>query len=342
MPYTNERRIAELAIHRASILTERVYNSQVKGTITKGDKSPVTIADLGAQALIISSITHAFPEDSIVGEEDSSHLRADRPKLDLVWGLVQDSLEATKDQTSELGDIRDDEEMLAAIDKGNHQGGSVGRIWALDPIDGTLGFLRGAQYAICLGLMVDGKVQVGALACPNLPVDPGAPGGKEGILLSAVRGQGATMKPLSTPFAQGAPISMSSVTDFSKARFCEGVEKGHSSHSEQASIAKSLGITAPAIQMDSQAKYASISRGVGEIYLRLPVSLSYEEKIWDHVAGSLIVEEAGGVVTDTYGNELDFGQGRTLKTNKGIVAALRALHPAVLKAVQEELKGFKL
>jgi len=73
---------------------------------------------------------------------------------------------------------------------------------------------------------------------------------------------------------------MSSTTDFSKVRFCEGVETGHSSHSEQASIAKSLGITAPSIRMDSQAKYASISRGVGEIYLRLPVSLSYEEKIW--------------------------------------------------------------
>ena len=73
---------------------------------------------------------------------------------------------------------------------------------------------------------------------------------------------------------------MSSTTDFSKARFCEGVETAHSSHREQASIAKSLGITAPSIRMDSQAKYASISRGVGEIYLRLPVAVSYEENIW--------------------------------------------------------------
>ena len=46
---------------------------------------------------------------------------------------------------------------------------------------------------MCLGLMVDGKVQVGALACPNLPVDPEEPEGKKGILLSAVRGEGATM-----------------------------------------------------------------------------------------------------------------------------------------------------
>lgn len=151
MSYANERRIAELAIQRACILTERVYNSQVKGTITKGDKSPVTstpsssnplisyrysqanernnkVADFGAQALIISSITHAFPEDPIVGEEDSNDLRADKSKRDLVWGLVKDTLGATKDLTGELGDIKDDEEMLAVIDKGTHQGGSVGSL----------------------------------------------------------------------------------------------------------------------------------------------------------------------------------------------------------------------
>lgn len=66
-------------------------------------------------------------------------------------------------------------------------------IWALDPIDGTAGFLRGAQYAVCLALMVDGKVVVGVLGCPNLPVDPSNPSGEKGVLLSAVRGGGATI-----------------------------------------------------------------------------------------------------------------------------------------------------
>lgn len=77
---------------------------------------------------------------------------------------------------------------------------------------------------------------------------------------------------------------MSTVTDPTQSSFCEGVEKGHSSHSAQASIAKSLGITVPSVQMDSQAKYASISRGVGEIYLRLPTSMEYEERIWVRIS----------------------------------------------------------
>lgn len=64
-------------------------------------------------------------------------------------------------------------------------------MWTLDPIDGTKGFLRGEQYAVCLALLVDAKVQVGVMGCPNLPVDASNPGGPKGCLFIAVRGRGA-------------------------------------------------------------------------------------------------------------------------------------------------------
>ena len=73
------------------------------------------------------------------------------------------------------------------------------------------------------------------------------------------------------------------------------------------------------------------------MYLRLPVRKDYEEKIWDHAAGDVIVREAGGQVTDTQGGRLDFGRGRTLAANRGVVAAPAAVHGQVLKAVQEVL-----
>lgn len=63
--------------------------------------------------------------------------------------------------------------------------------WALDPIDGTKGFLRGGQYAVCLGLLKEGKVVVGVMGCPNLPVDPSNPDGEKGVIFVAVEGQGA-------------------------------------------------------------------------------------------------------------------------------------------------------
>jgi 3'(2'), 5'-bisphosphate nucleotidase len=125
----------------------------------------------------------------------------------------------------------------------------------------------------------------------------------------------------------------------SSASFCESVEAGHSSQGTNAQIAKFLGIESPSVRMDSQAKYASIARSDGDIYLRLPVGDgSYQEKIWDHAAGCLLVEEAGGVVSDAKGRPLDFSVGRTLKNNKGVVAAHKEIHAEVIKAVRKALE----
>src|SRR6478735_9081125 len=59
--YASELKIAELAVQRAAILTKRVFHEKAKGTVDKNDKSPVTIGDFGAQALIIAALRHSFP-----------------------------------------------------------------------------------------------------------------------------------------------------------------------------------------------------------------------------------------------------------------------------------------
>lgn len=347
--YAKELEVAQLAVQRASILTKRVFHEKAKGTVSKDDKSPVTIGDFGAQALIISALKANFPDDEIVAEEEAAQLRQDENLKHTIWDLVSTTQLSDPEAESLLGGAIDNEEaMLTMIDYGNSKGGAKGRIWAIDPIDGTKGFLRGGQYAVCLALMVDGDVKVGVLGCPNLPIDDTATltGGMEsgqtdegrGVLFSGVLGQGATSRALTTgELAKEKSIFMRAITDIAAATFCESVEAGHSSHGDQAEIAKLLGITNPSVRMDSQAKYASIARGAGDIYLRLPVSETYQEKIWDHAAGDLIVREAGGAVTDIHGKPLDFSIGRTLSNNKGVVAAPTAAHPQVLKAVQEVL-----
>lgn len=73
---------------------------------------------------------------------------------------------------------------------------------------------------------------------------------------------------------------MDNIPSLSEASFCESVEAGHSNKPLNARIAELLGITKPPVQMDSQAKYCSIARGDGHLYLRLPVQAGYEEKIW--------------------------------------------------------------
>ncbi|KAG9241157.1 3',5'-bisphosphate nucleotidase-like protein [Calycina marina] len=354
MSYQKEQEVAELAVQRAAILTKKVFHEKAKGTLSKNDSSPVTIGDFGAQALIIAAIKSNFPNDEVVGEEEASSLREDTNLRDQIWELVKGtSLSDSKAEDILGGPIASMYAMLDAIDAGNSAGGAKGRIWALDPIDGTKGFLRGGQYAVCLALMVDGDVKVGVLGCPNLPVDDSvaltADSGVDqtdeegkGVLFSAVFGQGATSRPLtSVGMGERKAIQMKSVSDLSQATFCESLEAGHSSHSDQSAIASKLGVTKPSVRMDSQAKYGSIARGAGDIYLRLPTSATYREKIWDHAAGDLIVREAGGEVTDSLGRRLDFSKGRILAENKGVVAAPAAIHSHVLSVVKEVMEAKK-
>jgi 3'(2'), 5'-bisphosphate nucleotidase len=352
--YSKELEVAQLAVQRATLLTKKVFHEKAKGTISKDDASPVTIGDFGAQALIIHAIKKNFPDDEIVGEEEASSLRENHKLRDQIWALVDGT--TLSDSTAEKvlgGPVESIDAMLDAIDAGNSAGGSKGRIWALDPIDGTKGFLRGGQYAVCLALMVDGDVKVGVLGCPNLPIDDSAPLTAEsgvdqtdaegkGVLFAAVSGQGATSRPLGTAgLGKSQAIQMKPVKDITQATFCESVEAGHSSHGDQHAIATKLGIVKPSVRMDSQAKYGSIARGAGDIYLRLPVNANYQEKIWDHAAGDLIVREAGGQVTDTLGRRLDFSKGRTLAENKGVVAAPAVVHASVLEVVREVLGAKK-
>ncbi|KAL4743910.1 hypothetical protein BDV11DRAFT_113 [Aspergillus similis] len=351
MSYERERYIAELAVQRATILTQKVFNEKAKGTVSKDDKSPVTIGDFGAQALIIQTIRKNFPNDEIVAEEEASTLREDKALSAEIWRLVKDiKLEDAESNEILGGTLPSEEAMLDIIDEGKSAGGPKGRIWALDPIDGTKGFLRGGQYAVCLGLLEDGDVKVGAIGCPNLPIDDAATisssigvdqnsGAGNGVLFSAIKGAGSVSRPLTSgALAESKPISMRPVPDIAQAVFCEGVEAGHSAQGDNAAVAQLLGITSPSVRLDSQAKYCSIARGAGDIYLRLPVKKDYQEKIWDHAAGDLIVREAGGQVTDIYGQTLDFSKGRTLAANKGVVAAPKAIQDEVISAVKKVLK----
>ncbi len=309
---------AVTAVADAARACRRIQADLGLDPLTKGDRSPVTVADFAAQAIVSMRLAAADGGIPLVGEEDAAALRTPEgaERRARVCAVVEG-----------VTGVDDPEVILAAIDRGVYPGGPTGRHWTLDPIDGTKGFLRGDQYAVALALIEDGAVRLGVLGCPNL-----SHGGAKGSVFWAARGGGAFARALDG--GEASPIAVTGGADPAEARFCESVEAAHSAHGWSARVAAALGVTRPPYRIDSQCKYAAVARGDAQIYLRLPTRKDYVEKIWDHAAGAIVVEEAGGRVTDISGRPLDFSRGRRLEDNRGIVATNGRLHDAVLAAIE--------
>ncbi|KAF9220633.1 3(2),5-bisphosphate nucleotidase HAL2 [Gyrodon lividus] len=340
-PYSAEKQVAVTAVRRACALTSAVFNKLVKNeTLTKGDKSPVTVGDYSAQAVVNTILSRAFPADPIVGEEDADEVRQESGEIlrNRIIELANETLTADlgPGEMAEWGlgpgQERSPEELMDAIDRGSDQGGRVGRRWTLDPIDGTKGFLRGGQYAVCLALIVDGEVVLGVIGCPNLPVNNAEPDGPKGCIFVAVKGQGAEQTTLSG--ANPTPLVIPPVVP-GTLNFLESVEAAHADLAFNNRVSELLNVTRAPTQMDSQAKYCCLARGDGGVYLRMPTRAGYKEKIWDHAPGLVLIQECGGVVTDSRGQPLDFGLGRTLGENYGVIGAGKDVHAQVLAAVQK-------
>ncbi len=326
--FERELELAIEVVREACEVTASVQRQIAGGrqSITKQDRSPVTVADLAAQVVIGERLRTEYPDDPLMAEEDSKQVAA--PDSAAVAAEVI-ALAGSRIEGLDLG------RTIAALDRGGHPGGRRGRFWMLDPVDGTKGFLRGEQYAVALALIADGEVAVAVLGCPNLPLEPADPEGSRGCLFAAARGAGTTLQAIAGGRARS--IRVAAVADPAEAVLLESVEGGHSSHDRTAAVAGRLGMARPPVRLDSQCKYGALARGEASIYLRLPRSASYREKPWDHAAGSLIVEQAGGRVSDLTGRPLDHAAGRRLEVAGGILATCGAIHDAVLAAVSAEL-----
>lgn len=339
---------AHHAVYLAAAVTKEVQASlDDLRAITKDDKSPVTVADFAAQAVVAKVLRDHLGSVILVGEETSKFLREDDHAT---------HLEATLAAVQSVWPEATEESLLDAIDAGagdtHHPG-----YWTLDPVDGTKGFLRNQQYAIALAYIERGTPTIGLMACPNLPrkfsrpLDTPDP---RGCIYSAIKGDGvfeyaADAHPTRSPdkplkitrldHDEGEPISV-----------CASVEKAHSNVSDTDRILRYISKGGPALRagspafpptptgeptrLDSQAKYAVTARGQADAYLRLPTKKGYIERIWDHAAGALVATEAGCFVTDIHGNALDFSHGRGLEKNKGIVCAPPRVHGLIIGAIE--------
>ncbi len=306
-------------------LARRIQQSTVAESLEKDDRSPVTVADFSVQALAGKRISEHSPDLPLVAEESAALLRepSAAPLLEQIAAHIR-----------EFEPGADPKRILGWIQRG--QGQASQRYWVLDPVDGTKGFLRNAQYAVALALVEAGSVTVGVLGCPRLDLSqterPEAPGSR-GCLVAAARGEGAWVLPLDD--SEFRPLRVSGVRDPRRARVLRSVEGGHTNLEQMDRLLAELGVDRPPAAVDSQAKYALLASGCGDFLARLVSAAKpdYREKIWDQAAGTLVVEEAGGRVTDLDGRPLDFSMCPRLTRNRGVVASNGLLHSAVLAAL---------
>jgi 3'(2'), 5'-bisphosphate nucleotidase len=144
MDYTRERDAAVEAVRKACRVCREVRRGYVASeTLEKRDKSPVTIADFSAQAVVSLTLLQSHPGVPVAAEEGLE----DTPELlrEKIAALVKT-----------LCPEHADGQILSAIDRCNYGGGPRGRFWTLDPVDGTKGFIRDEQYAIALAMIEEG------------------------------------------------------------------------------------------------------------------------------------------------------------------------------------------
>jgi 3'(2'), 5'-bisphosphate nucleotidase len=320
-----EARFAIDTVREASLLARHIQRDMVGGPITKSDRSPVTVADFAIQALVARRLSENLPGSFLIGEEQADSLRLEEgiATLDQVTSFVRTAI---ADATPE--------EVCGLIDHGG--GDATGTFWTLDPIDGTKGFLRREQYAVALALVRDGQVELGVLGCPELSTSFDSEPSVGGMLIAAARGHGTWAQPFDGG-SEWQRLSVSSRSHSAAAKLLRSVEKAHTNTDELAELHATLKIAQPPVAMDSQAKYAVLAAGVGDILVRLisPSRPDYRERIWDQAAGMIVVSEAGGRVTDLDGRPLDFSHGRTLAKNRGILATNGHLHDVVLAGLRE-------
>jgi len=210
----------------------------------------------------------------------------------------------------------DEDAVLAAIDRGGppfNADGSYGASatrppslrWILDPIDGTVGFVRGgdAQYAVGLALVTDtGDVLIGVLALVNWSLAPCTPS-RRGVIIAASAGGGTWSHLLHE--AADAPWTRVQLpagdAKLSNTTMCISDHENWKS----VPIARAAEPEVPAelLRMccGSLVKYASVALGHASVFIQHSVSGVNRLKAWDHAAGVAVVVEAGGVVSDFSG-----------------------------------------
>jgi myo-inositol-1(or 4)-monophosphatase len=198
------------------------------------------------------------------------------------------------------------DDAILAEERGSEPGRS-GRRWIIDPLDGTTNYAHGVPiFAVSIALETKGRVAVGVVFDPN-----------QDELFTAERGRGA--------YVNGRRLAVSSASTLDESLLATGFpynvrETADNNFRQYTTFSlRTQGVR----RMGSAVLYlAYVAAGRLDGYWELRLGA------WDAAAGSLMVEEAGGRVTDLVGGPLDLDA-------PSLVASNGKIHDDILRTLEE-------
>lgn len=158
--------------------------------------------------------------------------------------------------------------------------------WVIDPIDGTSNFANGIpEYGILIGLLEEGTPIAGGIALPSF-----------NEIYTAEKGQGAV--------CNGRPVHVTNERRLLSSLAAYGID-GHQedptiTYEETKLLAEIVLKIRNLRSSNSTYDFALVAKGAYGGYM------NRTSKIWDNVGPHIVIEEAGGVYTDFYGNPIDY------------------------------------
>ncbi|MFZ1483759.1 MAG: inositol monophosphatase [Candidatus Saccharimonadales bacterium] len=244
-------------------------------------------------------------EASEIAKNYHGHVSAEVKTGDNNQVLTEADIEIGKHLVAKIQEVYPDiniiDEEAGVIDKGSNITAVI------DPIDGTSNFANGLpHFGIMVGVLEDGRPVAGAAALPAM-----------GLLYSAAKGEGA--------FCNGKQVRVSVETELLNSLVAYGIDGHQENPSMTFKETQMLAGIVLAIRnlRSSNSVYDMAMVASGEY----GGFLNQTTKIWDNVAMEIIIQEAGGLYTDFWGEQIDYSNGlANPEANYTVCAASPALH----------------
>ncbi len=196
----------------------------------------------------------------------------------------------------------------------------AGRCWYVDPVDGTKEFVaRNGEFAVMLGLAIDGWAQVGVVFQPVTDK-----------LYAGVVGEGATLE----QHGKRREIRVSEVAEPRKLKLV--VSRSHRNRAV-GRVVDELGISGETQIGSVGLKAGLIAERAADLYLHI----SDKSSAWDACGPEAVLRAAGGRFTDLAGNAYHYG-GPDMRNRTGILACNAVAYDAVLPVAEKAARAIGL